>query len=63
MAAQWEYKVLTHKLRMKGFDYARIEQDLNELGGEGWEAFSTLTPSFDSGQAIEISVMLERLGA
>lgn len=63
MAAQWEYKVLTYKLRMKGFDYERIEQDLNELGRAGWEAFSTLAPSFGSGQAIEFSVMLKRLGA
>ncbi|MEU1522352.1 DUF4177 domain-containing protein [Nocardia rhamnosiphila] len=63
MAVQWEYKVLTYKLRMKGFDYARIEEDLNELGRAGWEAFSTLAPSFGSGQAIEISVILKRLGA
>ncbi|MGW5382318.1 DUF4177 domain-containing protein [Nocardia sp. NPDC003963] len=63
MAAQWEYKVLTYKLRMKGFDYDRIQQDLNDLGREGWEAFSTLAPSFGSGQAIEISVMLKKLAA
>ncbi|WP_024804692.1 DUF4177 domain-containing protein [Nocardia sp. BMG51109] len=63
MAAQWEYKVLTYKLKMKGFDYARMEQDLNDLGRDGWEALSTLAPSFGSGQAIEIAVILKKPGA
>ncbi|MEU6843542.1 DUF4177 domain-containing protein [Streptomyces sp. NPDC046716] len=58
--AAWEYKVLKYKLRMKGFDYEQIEKDLNELGGEGWEAFSTIAPSFGAGQAVEIAVAVKR---
>ncbi|MEC3976812.1 DUF4177 domain-containing protein [Amycolatopsis sp. H20-H5] len=60
MATQWEYKVLTYKLRMKGFDYNQIELDLNDLGREGWEALSTIAPSFGSGQAIEVAVVLKK---
>ncbi|MFF0744856.1 DUF4177 domain-containing protein [Streptomyces sp. NPDC004111] len=60
MSAQWEYKMLYYKLKMKGFDYGQMEKDLNELGREGWEAFSTLAPSYGSGQAIEITVLLKR---
>lgn len=60
MSAQWEYKVLTYKLTMKGFDYGQIEKDLNDLGQQGWEAFSTLAPSFGAGQAIEITVLLKK---
>jgi hypothetical protein len=36
------------------------EQDLNDLGREGWEALSTLAPSYGQGQAIEIAVMLKK---
>ncbi|MGI5217055.1 DUF4177 domain-containing protein [Nocardia sp. CA-290969] len=60
MAAQWEHKVLKYKLGMKGFDYGRMEQDLNDLGRKGWEAVGTLAPSFGSGQAIEIAVILKK---
>jgi hypothetical protein len=56
----WEYKVLTSKLGMKGFDYAGIEEQLNELGRDRWEAFDTVSPSYGSGQAIEIGVLLKR---
>ncbi|WP_394938033.1 DUF4177 domain-containing protein [Psychromicrobium sp. YIM B11713] len=61
MTQQWNYKVLTYKLTMKGFDYKQIEQDLDGLGQEGWEAFSTLAPSFGAGQAIELAVMLKKV--
>ncbi len=60
MAAQWGFKMLTYKLRLKGFDYQQMEQDLNDLGREGWEALSTLAPSYGQGQAIEIAVMLKQ---
>ncbi|MGW7292323.1 DUF4177 domain-containing protein [Streptomyces xiamenensis] len=60
MSVRWEHKVLTYNLRMKGFDYSRIEKDLNDLGEEGWEAVSTLAPSFGIGQAIEIAVLVKR---
>ena len=60
MATQWEYKVVTFKLHMKGFDYGQVAQDLNDLGREGWEALSTVAPSFGQGQAMEIAVILKR---
>ncbi|MEV0054397.1 DUF4177 domain-containing protein [Saccharopolyspora shandongensis] len=60
MAAEWEHKVLTYKLRMRGFDYAEIERDLVDLGREGWEAVSTIAPSFGAGQTIEIAVIVKR---
>lgn len=60
MAAQWEYKVLTHKYGWKGFKYDEIELDLSELGREGWEAVSTVAPSVGQGHATEIAVVLKR---
>ncbi len=45
---------------LEGFDYQQMEQDLNDLGREGWEALSTLAPSYGQGQAIEIAVMLKK---
>ncbi|MYW63737.1 DUF4177 domain-containing protein [Streptomyces sp. SID8379] len=62
MAAPWEHKVLTYKLGMKGFDYGQVEEQLNELGRDGWQAVGTLAPSFGAGQAIEIAVILKRAG-
>jgi len=56
----WDYKVLTYKLTMKGFDYGQIEQDLKDLGRDGWEALSTVAPSYGAGQAIEIAVVLKK---
>ncbi|MFJ9854729.1 DUF4177 domain-containing protein [Streptomyces sp. NPDC101150] len=47
---------------MKGFDYARMERDLNDLGRQGWEALSTLAPSCGAGQAIEVVVLKRALG-
>ncbi|MFI5591021.1 DUF4177 domain-containing protein [Amycolatopsis sp. NPDC051758] len=63
MTTQWEYKVQTYKLGWKGFKYDQVEQDLTEHGREGWEAFSTLAPSFGQGQAMEIAVLLKRPAA
>lgn len=62
MAAPWEYKVLTYRLRWGGFKYDQIEHDLNELGREGWEMLSSIAPSFGAGQAIEVAVILKRPG-
>lgn len=59
MNAQWEYKVLTYDLGWKGFDYDRIEQDLSELGRQGWEALDTIAPNIGSG-AIKIAVILKK---
>ncbi|SFQ56872.1 hypothetical protein [Amycolatopsis rubida] len=53
----------TDKLKVNGFDYGKTEEDLTELGKDGWEAISTLAPSFGSGQAIEVSVILEHPAA
>lgn len=60
MNTQWEYKVLTYKLGWKGFDYPQIEQDLNDLGRQGWEALGTLAPSYGSGQAIELAIIVKK---
>ena len=60
MAAQWEHKVLTYKLRMKGFDYGQIEKN---LGRKGWEAVSTPAPSFGSGQTLEVAIILKKINA
>ncbi len=57
---QWQYKVIAYKLKWKGFDYAEVERQLNDYGGEGWEMVSTVSPSFGSGQAIEVAVVLKR---
>ncbi|BDZ50299.1 hypothetical protein GCM10025867_25400 [Frondihabitans sucicola] len=60
MTTTWEYQILKQKLTMKGFDYPAIEQQLNDLGKDGWEAFDTVTPSFGNGQSIDIGVLLKR---
>ena len=59
MNAQWEHKVLTYDLGWKGYDYDRIEQDLNELGRQGWEAIDTINPNIGSA-ATTIVVILKR---
>lgn len=63
MNARWEHKVLIYKLGWKGFDYDQIEQDLNELGRQGWEALDMIAPSVGSGQAIELVVILKKAHA
>ena len=60
MTAQWEHKMLTYKVGWKGLDYDQIEQDLNELGQQGWEALGTIAPSVGSGQTMEIVVILKK---
>lgn len=60
MTTQWVYKILTHKLQWKGFDYTEVERELNEHGSQGWEIVSTIAPSFGAGQAIEIALVLKR---
>jgi hypothetical protein len=57
---QWQYKVIAYKLQWKGFDYAEVERQLNAYGSEGWEMVSAVSPSFGSGQAIEVAVVLKR---
>lgn len=59
MNPQWEHKVLTYDLGWKGYDYDKIEQDLNELGRQGWEALDTISPSIGSA-ATTIVVILKR---
>lgn len=60
MRAPWEYKISTWKLGWKGFDYATIERDMNEMGRQGWEVISTVAPSYGAGQAIEFAVVARR---
>lgn len=60
MAAQWEYKVVVHKFGWKGFKYEQIEKDLTELGRDGWEAVSTVSPSVGQGQAMDLATLLKR---
>lgn len=62
MTTQWEYKVLTYELGWKGYDYDQIEQDLNELGRQGWEALDTIAPNIGSG-SIKIAVILKKARA
>ncbi|WP_224390097.1 hypothetical protein [Pseudonocardia sp. ICBG1293] len=51
--------MLRYELGWKGYDYARIKADLNELGREGWEAVGSLTPSIGTGPQ-DIVVLLKR---
>ena len=53
----------THRvvdLKMKSFDYSKIKEDINGLGKDGWARSAILAPSFGSGQAIEVAVILKR---
>ncbi|MEJ2866313.1 DUF4177 domain-containing protein [Actinomycetospora sp. OC33-EN08] len=56
----YEYKVLTYKLGWKGFKYDQIEQDLNELGRQGWDTVSTLAPTYGQGQTLDVGIILKR---
>jgi hypothetical protein len=60
MAAGWEHRVLTYKLKWKGFDYAQMESDLNELGLEGWETVGTIVPTMGQGQTTDLAVIVKR---
>jgi len=59
MNTRWEHKVLTYDLGWRGYDYEQIEQDLNELGRQGWEALDTINPNIGSA-ATTIVVILKR---
>jgi hypothetical protein len=59
----WEHKVLTHKLKWKGFDYGEIEAELDELGRQGWELVQTIVPTMGSGQSLEVALILKRPAA
>ena len=60
MTTQWEYKMLDYKLGWKGFTFEQMEADLNDLGREGWEALTTVSPTYGQGQSINIAVLLKR---
>jgi uncharacterized protein DUF4177 len=60
MTARFEHKVLKFGWGWKGFDYAAMERELNELGAQGWETVGTIVPSVGAGQSIEIGVVLKR---
>jgi hypothetical protein len=56
----FEHKVLKFPWGWKGFDYAAMEQELNELGVHGWEAVGTIVPSVGAGQSVEIGIIVKR---
>jgi hypothetical protein len=60
MIPTWENKVITYKLKWKGFDYGTMEADLNQLGREGWEVVQTVIPSVGAGQSLEVALILKR---
>ncbi|AOS63951.1 DUF4177 domain-containing protein [Actinoalloteichus hymeniacidonis] len=60
MATNWEHRVLTYPSKWKGFDLHQIEEDLNELGRQGWETVSTIAPNIGPGQTVEISIIVKR---
>lgn len=62
MTAHWQYKVVTFKLGLKGFDYAEVEDQLNTYGSDGWEMVSSVAPGYGAGQAVEIAAVLKRVG-
>ncbi|MBW0101191.1 DUF4177 domain-containing protein [Pseudonocardia sp. KRD291] len=59
MAATFEHKVLNYALGWKGFDYSKIESELNDLGGQGWEVVGTVQPSVGAAPT-DIVVFLKR---
>lgn len=56
----FEHTIVKFTWGWKGFDYAAMEQELNELGAQGWETVSTVVPSVGAGQSLEIGVILKR---
>lgn len=60
MDSMWDYQVMTYRVGWSGFRFEKIEEDLKELGRQGWELTSTLAPSFGSGQAIDVAVIVKR---
>ena len=61
MTSQWHYKVVTFTLGWKGFDYSKVEEQLNIYGSDGWEVVSTMAPSYGAGQAVELAAFLKRV--
>jgi hypothetical protein len=55
-----EHKVLKFTWGWKGFDYAAMEKELNELGVHGWQAVGTIVPSVGAGQSVEIGIIVKR---
>jgi hypothetical protein len=56
----FEHKVLRFTWGWKGFDYAAMEKELNELGVHGWETVGTIVPSVGAGQSVEIGIIIKR---
>lgn len=51
----FEHKVLKFTWGWKGFDYAAIENELNELGAEGWETVGTMSLCQPDGRAGQLA--------
>ena len=65
MAGRWEYTttVITHGFMGRQSDELNrdeFEKSMNDLGQQGWEAVSTLVPSYGQGQTIDMAVILKR---
>lgn len=56
----FEHRILKFAWGWKGFDYAAMETEINELGAQGWEAVGTIVPSVGAGQSTEIAIVLKR---
>jgi hypothetical protein len=59
MTKAFEHKIVKFELGWKGFDHGEMERQLNDLGGQGWEAVSSLQPSIGAA-ASDILVLLKR---
>jgi hypothetical protein len=59
MTPVFEHKIVTFGLGWKGFDHDEMERRLTELGGQGWEAVSSLQPSVGAAPT-DILVLLKR---
>lgn len=56
----YEYEVLTFRTGWKGFDYAKIKDQLNELGSQGWRIAGSHDSSVGGGAGTDIVIILER---
>ena len=63
MDGTFEYKIVKHSLGWKGFKYDAIEEELNALGAEGWEAVDTLAPGMGAAGSLELVILMKRARA
>jgi hypothetical protein len=56
----YEFEVLTFTAGWRGHDYAKIQDELNEFGRQGWRVAGNHDTSVASNVPTEIVVILER---